>query len=121
MVLACGGPACSECENVGSGHGSAEEFGESQVVADRGADGGSVPWVGSQCRSGGEALGFATVGKEMDLVVLREQSSIRGNDGRTVAGFGIRFNNSAMAVDNALCAAGKIGEVRKSCAGVGGV
>lgn len=43
MVLASGGPAGSECEDAGTGDGGAEEFGESEVVADGWADGGSVP------------------------------------------------------------------------------
>lgn len=64
-------------------------------------------------------LGFAAVGKEMDLVVLREDCAIRGNDGGTIACFTIRANNGPVAVDDALRAAGEVGEVGKSCAGVG--
>ncbi len=46
MMLASGGPASAQCKDGGSGHGSAKEFGESEVVADRGADSGIVPGVG---------------------------------------------------------------------------
>ncbi len=64
-------------------------------------------------------LGFAAVGKEVDLVVLGEEQAIGGDDARAIAGFTVRTNNSAMAVDGASRAAGEIGQVGKSCAGVG--
>ncbi len=57
----------------------------------------------------------------MDLVVVRENGSIGGENGGAIARFGIGSEHGVMAVDGALRAAGEVGEESERCARVDGV
>lgn len=87
VVLTGAGPVGAVGEDLSAQFESpAEELGESQVVADDGADGQVVPLVGEDVLTGGEEFGLATEGEWVDLAVLAEELFIRGGDGGAVEG-----------------------------------
>lgn len=102
VLLACVGPVCADGEDVCAAlHGDAEEFGESEVVADDGGDGEVV--CGVVCDNlvtGGECFWFAAEGEGVNFGVFCDFLAGRVVDAHQVEGEGVgRVENRSPALD----------------------